>query len=67
MKHKHRFVAIPFTGQNAFDGKEAMFGWKVECEICYKQAKSGDLVEEIKQSWWKEIVPKSKLVSIVLP
>ena len=52
---------------DVFDGKEALFNWRVECEICHKQAKSGDLVEEIKQSWWKEIVPENKLVNIVMP
>lgn len=65
-RHKHRFVAFPFTGQNAWTGKEALFGWKVECEICHKQAQIGDTVEEIKASWRKEIVPENKLVNIIL-
>jgi hypothetical protein len=66
-RHKHRFIAIPITGQNAWTGKEALFGWRLECEICYKQAKPGDTIEEIKSSWWKEIVPESKLVNIIVP
>jgi len=65
-RHNHRFIAIPITGQNAWNGKEGMLGWKVECELCYKQAKSGDMVEEIKASHWKGVVPQAKLVSIKL-
>lgn len=66
-KHKHRFVATPITGKNAATGKETLFNWKVACEICHKQAQSGDTIEEIKASWWKEIMPKGKLVSIIMP
>lgn len=65
MKHKHRFVAWPLTGQNMASGKEGLIGWKLECEHCYKQAKTGDNIEEIKQSHWREIVPKAKLVNLV--
>ena len=67
MRHQHRFVAIPITGKNAWTGKEGMLGWKVECEHCYKKPNPGDIVEEIKPSWWKEIVPEAKLVHIVMP
>jgi len=64
MRHQHRFVATPITGQNAGNGKEALFGWRVECDKCHKIAKDGDIIEEIRASWFKEIVPKSKLVHI---
>ena len=64
MKHAHRFIATPITGQGAHNGRETLFGWRVECERCYKKPKTGDIIEEIKPSWWGEIVPKSKLVSI---
>ncbi|MBA7581212.1 hypothetical protein ES708_23114 [subsurface metagenome] len=67
MKHKHRFVAIPITGQNAWDGKEGLFGYRFECEHCGKFAKEGDTIEEVKQSWLKEIMPESKLVNYVVP
>lgn len=58
-RHKHRFVAIPITGQNAWNGKEALFGYRLECEHCYKKAKAGDIIVEVKPSPWKEIHPKS--------
>ncbi len=67
MGHKHRFVAFPFTGQNAFNGKEALFGYKLECEHCHKLAKPGDIIEELKASWWKEIVPEAKPIHYVVP
>lgn len=65
-RHKHRFVAIPITGQNAGTGKEKMFGWRVECEVCYKPAELGDIVEEIKASHWREVKPENELVSITV-
>lgn len=64
-KHNHRFIATPFTGQNACNGKEALFGWRVYCEHCHKNAKIGDKIEEIKASHWREIVPENQLVSLI--
>lgn len=64
-KHKHRFVATAITGRN-MTGKECILGWRINCEQCNKQAKEGDLLEEIKASWWKEIIPKSKPINIIL-
>ncbi|KKM91590.1 hypothetical protein LCGC14_1227020 [marine sediment metagenome] len=66
-RHTHRFTAVPITGRGTHDGKEGLFGWRVECEHCGKKPQSGDVVEEIKTSWWKEIVPENKLVNIVYP
>lgn len=65
MRHKHRFVATPLTGQNMATGKESLFGWQVRCEVCYKQIKEGNVIEEIKASSWREVVPKGMLVNIV--
>ena len=66
MKHKHRFIAIPFTGQNALTGKEDLFGFHLECEHCYKQAKTGDKIMEIKKSWWGEVIPQTKPIDYVV-
>ena len=66
MKHKHRFVAIPFTGQNARNGKEALFGYRLECEQCYKRAKAGDIIVEVKSSHWKEIHPEPITINHIL-
>ena len=62
-RHTHRFVATPITGR-ASTGQEVMFGWRVECEHCGRRPQAGDIVEEIKTSWWKEIKPENELVSI---
>jgi len=66
MKHKHRFVAIPFTGQNAWNGKEALFGYRLECEQCHKKPKAGDAVVEVKASSWKEIYPVPMAINHIL-
>lgn len=66
-RHKHRFVAVPMTGQNMWSGKEALFGYSLYCEHCYKSAKSGDMIEEVKASWWKEIVPEAKAINYIVP
>ncbi len=65
-RHQHRFVAIPITGQNVWSGKEALFGYHLECEYCYKQARTGDVIVEVKPSWWKEIIPKSIPINYVV-
>ena len=64
-RHEHKFVAIPITGQNAYNGKESLFGWRVECEHCYKKPKPGDHVVQIKASARKEIIPETQTVDIV--
>ena len=64
--HKHKFVAIPITGQSAGNGEEELLGWHLKCEVCGKQAKEGDTIVEVKQSWWKEIVPKIKPINYIL-
>ena len=66
-RHKHKFVAIPITGQNAGNGKESLFGYKFQCEQCYKQAEPGNVIVEVKQSWWKEIMPKAKAINYIVP
>lgn len=66
MRHKHRFVAMPITGENAGNGKEDLLGWRVECETCGKLAKSGDTIEEIRASQRREIVPINKLVNVTI-
>ena len=67
MKHAHRFVATPITGRGMHDGRERLFDLRIECEQCGKKPQSGDIVEEIKSSWWKEVVSETKLVRIVCP
>lgn len=67
MRHKHKFVATPITGKNVWSGKEELFGYHLECEVCYKQAKAGDVIEEVKSSWWKEIIPEARQINYVLP
>ena len=66
-RHKHRFTATPITGKNACDGKEYLFGYRLDCEQCSRQAKPGDVIEEVKASWWKEVIPESKAIHYVLP
>lgn len=64
-KCNHKFVAYPITGENA-TGKEKLFNYKVQCEKCKKDAKDGDLVEEVKASHWKQIFPKSVKINYIL-
>ena len=66
MRHKHRFVAIPITGQNAWNGREALFGYRLECEQCGRRAKPGNLIEEVKASHWQEIHPEPVGINYVL-
>ena len=66
MKHTHRYTATPITGWNVM-GFEVLFGWRVECETCHAKPSSGDIVEEIKPSWYKEIKPASEIVRLVYP
>ena len=66
-RHKHKFVASPITGKNAWDGKEALFGYRFECEHCGRLAKQGDTIEEVRVSWLKEVIPETRAINYVVP
>lgn len=67
---KHRFVAIPVTGMQlgGRGSREVLInGFKVRCQHCMKNPKSGDKVVEIRPSWYKQLYPKSVKIDYIMP
>jgi len=57
-KCRHRFVAYPLTGKNAWTGKETLFGFSVKCEKCHKLGSEQVEIVAIKPSWYREVIPE---------